>query len=79
MGIERYKSPRSKAFGSGTQALDVGKPPIARNKTSEVVWQFSWGEAQLSLSAETRRLAARIQSVRWQMLEHAVFGSASAL
>ena len=36
---------------------------LGRHKTSEVVCQFSWGEVQLSLSAETRRLAARTQSV----------------
>jgi len=31
---------------------------IKNNQTTyKVFWQFSWGEAQLSLSAETRRLA----------------------
>jgi hypothetical protein len=58
---------------------ESGGKSLETYKTSEVVCQFSWGEVQLSLSAETGRLAARTQSVREQMIEHGVFGSASAL
>jgi hypothetical protein len=52
---------------------------IVRNETSEVFCQFSQGEIQFSPIRRNQAARNYDSSVREQMFEHAVFGSASAL
>jgi len=60
----------------GTRIQD---PLSVRNETSEVFCQFSQGEIQFSPIRRNQAARNYDSSVREQMFEHAVFGSASAL